>query len=629
MADIDTGFAEFDVPATAVTNEIDAMNGRAQAALDHALSAIGDLGRIELPKESPSPPGFAIPDIFIPSAVAPAPPSSSNLFGVIEPFADQGFEDLGIVSGVDDSLLLNPGTFISKVGDPHFPDDPGDIDTSGEPAALGAPTPITIPTASLPDIPTMDALTPIVIPTFAGITEPTFTDSDPGMGATNLSGLGYTEPHYTPTVDVASVITRIFNGGMGLTAAVQSALFDAARAREDQTGLAAEEEAFDTFAARGFGIPPGMLVEAVSVAQQNSRLAVNGLERDILTKAAQWQLDMLKTAIAEGVMYEGNLLTAFTAMANRTLEASKAQLEIDMRGVDVAIAVFNAKQQARQINATVFKTRWEGEATKVSAFKAQIDAQAAIGQVNEQLVRIYVAKYQGLETAARVFSEEMRGAQIHSEIEKNRTENYANAVKAWGMLLEARKTPLQVYSEKMKGEAVRVSAQEAEIRGFAETVRAQESEANVKIKFIELKISAAQASIAKYTARLQSQRDHVQAELASIQAHTGVYSSEINRYSVELQGENQARAQEIQIAEIRLRNDLAFYETQLREFDAGLDRQLKRAGIIAESLKSAGSIAASLAAGAMSSIHVQAAIHGQGSVGYANNQNHNYQHRVA
>jgi len=82
------------------------------------------------------------------------------------------------------------------------------------------------------------------------------------------------------------------------------------------------------------------------------------------------------------------------------------------------------------------------------------------------------------------------------------------------------------------------------------------------------------------------------------------------------------------MAEIRLRNDLAYYETQLKEYDASLARQIHRVELMLDALKASGQFGTALAAGAMSAIHVQAGIHGQGHVNDSVSYNHNFAHKA-
>jgi hypothetical protein len=227
--------------------------------------------------------------------------------------------------------------------------------------------------------------------------------------------------------------------------------------------------------------------------------------------------------------------------------------------------------------------------------------------------------WEGIKAEAQVYATTMQGSQIMAETNKIAIEGYGADVQAWLGVLKARMTPIEVYTETMKGEAVKATALESMTKGFVATVQAQEIEANVKMKQMGLQLESVNSSVNKYQATLKFMSDHIQAQLANIQAQAAAFNADTGRYKEEISGENQTRALTMQTQEQRLRNNIEYYGTQLREFDALLARQIERVKIILEASKSAGQIGASLAAGAMSAIHVSSAISGQGSVGAQNN----------
>jgi hypothetical protein len=545
--------------------------------------------------------------------VVPSPPKP-QIFGVIDPYDDPGMDEFAIT-----------GDMTVDVGDAptvtfNFPQTPPAVDTSGQPTHPSS-HPVTYPKEPSWTEPPLPPLMTLTVPVFSGIKEPLFKDYIPIFSATPPAGLMYTPGEYVSTLldKLKNKIFTFLDGGTGMPIAIQDALFQAARQREQQTALAAQQTAFDTWAGRGFGMPPGMLVEVVESAYEKSRFAENALERDILSKSAQWEIENLRHYVAQGVALESALMQMWNQMEQRTLDAAKAQADIEVEIYKLAVSLYEMQQNARKISAEVYKAQWEGEAAKVAAYKAQIDAVVAQGQLNEQYLKVYLGMWEGIKAEAQVYATTMQGSQIMAETNKIAIEGYGADVQAWLGVLKARMTPIEVYTETMKGEAVKATALESMTKGFVATVQAQEIEANVKMKQMGLQLESVNSSVNKYQATLKFMSDHIQAQLANIQAQAAAFNADTGRYKEEISGENQTRALTMQTQEQRLRNNIEYYGTQLREFDALLARQIERVKIILEASKSAGQIGASLAAGAMSAIHVSSAISGQGSVGAQNN----------
>jgi hypothetical protein len=623
----------YDDSARIVEDNISTMNVRADEALSNVASTIRELGSFQPAAEGPNPNKFDMPSIVVPSAAPPIPGVGAGLgaVGGVDNWNDPVWEDLSSALGIEPILEGLPGPFDPVTPLPTFGAAPGPIDTSGLPLHPTNLADIVIPPPPVYVAPPDPVFVDLNIPASPGFDDPTFTGVRPAFtGVAPTDNWLWDEPDYNGAVlsQVEARVAAMLAGGTGLPATVQQALFDAARARENLTALAAVQQAYDEWSARGFGMPPGMLVKSVDAANEKNRLSENSLQRDILTKAATWEIENIRFAVERGIALETMLHQWFEDATKRSFEASKHHLDVEIKLYETAIALYNAQQSAYQVDATVFKSLIDAAIAKLTAWKTEIEGEIAKGQINEQNLKLYLGRLEGVKTAISIYGEQMKGVQAQADVNRSILDGYSTDVKAYGELLSARKVVFEAYDSEMKGKTAQIGAYEAEARAFAETVKASESEGNLKMKFIDAKIAALRASTDKYTAKLQAERERVQSELAQVQAKTAAYTADTGRYSVEIQGANQARGQEIQIAEMRLRNNLAYYETQLKEYDAALGRQLHRVELMLDALKASGQFGTALAAGAMSAIHVQAGISGAGHVNDSVSYNHTFAHKA-
>lgn len=617
----------YDDSANLVRHNLDLMNVRVDASLSKVQDTIDALSKFDTGGGEPTPSNYTIPDVVIPSAVTPTAPAA-QAFSAIDPWTDPKWVDLVAEVGLDPSLVNVPGPFSPKTTLPTFTDPPTDFDDSGEPNKVTVKD-VDIPGKPSWTTPTRPTFIPINPSSSPGYSEPTLEGTRPVFtGVRPSDEFLWAEPTYAARVldDVVLQISAMLQGGTGLPAVVQQALWEKARSREEATALAATQLAFDTWAGRNFGMPPGMLVASVEDANDKNQLAANDLSRTILTEARKWEIDNLRFSVEKGIALEAMLHDWFENAVKRSFEALKYHLEIEVKLYDVAVALYNAEQAGRQTDAVIFRARIEGKLGALTAWGKELEGEIAKGQLNEQEVRRYVAEWEGVKATVSAFAEEMRGAEVHASVNRNIIEGYGAEVKAWGDVLVARKVPFEAFEIGTRGKAAQVGAYEAEARGFAETVRAAEAEGNLKVKFVDAHIAVITASTEKYKATLQAERERIQGQVELARTVLESYTADIGRYRVELEGANQARGQEIQIAEMRLRNNLAYWETTLKEFDAALARQLHRVDQVLEALKAAGQYGTALAAGAMSTVHVGAAISGAGHVtdayGYQDNVSH-------
>jgi hypothetical protein len=147
-------------------------------------------------------------------------------------------------------------------------------------------------------------------------------------------------------------------------------------------------------------------------------------------------------------------------------------------------------------------------------------------------------------------------------------------------------------------------------RSFASTVQGFEAKANVKIATIRARVEALTAATQQYVAKVGAERERVGAETEVARAQASIFGEDIQRYSAELTHSTQLAQLDVTKLEARLRNNLAFYEIQVKEFDAGLTRLIQEMTLRVEGLKTIATTTSQLAAGAFAAMHVSAGMQG-------------------
>jgi replication fork clamp-binding protein CrfC len=152
------------------------------------------------------------------------------------------------------------------------------------------------------------------------------------------------------------------------------------------------------------------------------------------------------------------------------------------------------------------------------------------------------------------------------------------------------------------------------------------------VKYVEAKVSAINAYVARANSDIELERARVTGSAAAVSSKAQAFSVDVSRYAEEIKASGIAAESATRILELRLRNNLAYYETQVKEYDAKLGRLLEQSKLVVESLRSAGQFSAALAQGAMSAIHLNASMQATGHASSTNtytqsfNENHNYKH---
>lgn len=310
---------------------------------------------------------------------------------------------------------------------------------------------LTIPDIAVPVLGTLNNITVPTISIPAYDLEPPPTDS-----------LIYNEPVYQSALQdavKAALLDFVENGGTGLGAEVEDALWERGRARQELINERTYSEAEEYFASRGYTLPPGALGGRLSEALTEQARADSQLNYEITIEQARLAKAQSESSINAAISLEGQDKDQFNNIANRALDYAKSAIQ-------VIIDLYNAKLQGYVAEMEGTKLEVEAEKIRVDAavaanksvtdvYTAQIEQyktrlQAEISIV-EMVAKVYGYKISGYEADAKVAAMELdaqiRVYQAKVDQARNQTEL---TIKEAEMLIQAYLGALQLTSESMK-----------------------------------------------------------------------------------------------------------------------------------------------------------------------------------
>ena len=531
-----------------------------------------------------------------------------------------------------------------NLDDLNMPDPPvmPTIELPSTPGIINIPVPerpmvntdIEIPEAPVLDMPEMDTLKQIEIPEFKF---PELLDFDgvppsiEGISVPNVF-INWKEPEYKSEIldELSLYISEGMKGGTGLPIPIEEALFNRARARESREVSRAVNEAIGDWSSRNFTMPPGMLVKQIAAIREDGQLKAAELNRDILIEASKMEIEQLRFLVQQGMSLEQLTSNIFNNTATRLFEVARFNAESQISVFNAQVAFFNAQNEAFTTLSNVYRTKLDGALAKLSAYKTAVDAQVAVGQINEQYVQVYRAKMDAVQSNVEVYKALIQGASLRAEVMKNQFDSYRADVQAYSEQIGAEKVKVEAYEAQIRGETSKASLFDAQARAYASTIQGIQAKANIKGQQIQLKMEAARVWISKYQADLESYKAELQANLTEVQQNTMAFSAEVDAWRATAGMEVSQAEMQSRYADMNTRTNIAYAEMQLKEYEAKMQKAVQEANIALESAKAMGQYSAQLAAGAMSAAHVSASISGNGSTSssYSNSdsksESHNY-----
>lgn len=495
-------------------------------------------------------------------------------------------------------------------------------------------TDVHIPDAPVLDMPEMDELKQIDIPVFEFPELPDFDGVPPSISGVTVPNvfIEWKEPEYQSELldELSAYIREGMQGGTGLPAPIEEALFNRARSRESKETTRAVQEAVNDWSTRNFSMPPGMLVKQVASIREQGQLKASELNRDILIEASKMEIEQIRFLVQQGMSLEQLTINIFNNFANRLFEVAKFNAESQISVFNAQIAFFNAQNESFNVLSGVYKTKLDGALAKLSAYKTAVDAQVAIGQVNEQYVQVFKAKMDAVLSNVEVYKALVQGASVHADVIKNQFDSYRSDVQAYSEQINAEKVKVDAYEAQVRGETTKASLFDTQARAYASTIQGVQAKADVKGKQIQLKMEAARVWISKYQSDLEAYKAELQANLSEVQQNTAAFSAEVDAWRATAGMEVSQAEMQSRYADTNTRTNIAYAEMQLKEYESKMTKAIQEANIALESAKAMGQYTAQLAAGAMSAAHVSASISGSGSASTSNSysdsksESHNY-----
>lgn len=265
----------------------------------------------------------------------------------------------------------------------------------------------------------------------------------------------------------ARLVDFIDNGGTGIAANIEQAIYDRDKARQELTDEQRYLEIQNTSESRGNSRVSGAHNAAMNAASKERARMYEEISRSVMIKAAELEQENMRIA-QDSLSKTDSILTALHGSEEqRDLDAEStrinstiaiyeayirgviARLEAHKVTVDSVVAFISANVEVIRANATVY-------GADVTAYTAEVDAQA---KQLTSTAAVYAANVSGIEAAIRgigaLADVDISLYKVESDVA---TTNSQNAIAASRLNLESQMKRIDTRIESMKAVAA-VSAQ--------------------------------------------------------------------------------------------------------------------------------------------------------------------------
>lgn len=506
----------------------------------------------------------------------------------------------------------------------------------------------TAPNRPLPEVPAdiTPVLTPVEVPDAPAITMP----ADPVLYALNLpTDFDLEVPEFTATAPVRNFdvppmsfawqwqdynsdlvdtikarLSDMVVNGLGLSPEEEAALFDRMRGREDVLSLQAMGEASDAIAAKGLRQPAGLLSRALErVGIQNRQNSRTG-NRDLSIRMADMRIENIRFALSTAISLEVSLIQANVSRNELALRGAQAVQEIAVTLFNAKVALHNAEVAAFKVEADVFGERIRALQAEADVLRTQVEAQKAIGELNESLVRAYGEKMRALGILVDIHRSQVEAARAKAELNTQTLEQGRLRLQAYDIQVGAWAKEQDAYRISVDAELGNVRAQEVLGNVFSTRVQAWRTKNAAYFDQGRFQIESQAQELERYRAELVGAQIDSQIQLSAIDARLRRFATQGSVYQAEAQVVAAESAAHDRTAQMRLGVAQLRVTTMQRNNELAGNYALKTIDAQIETLKAKAGIVGQLAASSQSGVNFGASYSGSLGVGFSYGKNFSY-----
>lgn len=507
---------------------------------------------------------------------------------------------------------------------------PPTINIGQEPAPFNEPRPGPRPALlpiTLPDEPELrDIDVPVLIeldvPEFVPVLVPTFEGVRPVRDFTapdNTFSFVPTEFSDALLDSTRARLQAMQQGGTGLPAAIEQALFARARDRDEAETQRAVQEVWADAANRGFDAPNGATLARVAEVRQQAANRRAGLNRDILIQVHTVEIENLRFSVTQGVALVQVLTGLHIQYQELMLRAEQAAIQAAIDVLNARIAIFNADQQAYSVDAQVFRDRVAAARDQVDMYRTRVEAEIAKNQINRDTVQLYAESIRAQNLLVERYRAFVDARRVQSEINEQALRAYTAEVGAFAELARVHGIEWEAYATRIRGQESKVGLFDAQVRAYATNVGAWAQVAQVRIEEARQKTAIEEAKLRKFEADITGARALLDKERAVIEARLGAYQATSQRLEARSRIKQAEESTRTARLALQLQEETSEAQLRLEQARVNISQMQESARIAIAQFDGIARTQAQLAAASLSAINVSASVSAGSSFGVSYN----------
>lgn len=422
----------------------------------------------------------------------------------------------------------------------------------------------------------------------------------------------FSEPDY-----VSSLLDRI-NGTLlgylegfatGLPPEIEQQIWDRARRRTSIATARLKAQLNRGWSASGWDMPGGDLQNKHYEAEQEAVNNDIAESRAIAIAQAELQQRNIQFALTTATQLEALLLQHHDNVQQRSLEAARyaVQSAVELHGLKVA--EFNGNVELYKAVSQVVRDRMANELAKLEQFKAKLEGQKLIGELNQQDLSNYREQINAVVALFGLYDSKLRAVKMQLEGDALVLSRFDAEIKSFDSEIKAKSLEYDGFKAEQDAENNKTERFKALTAAHAEEMNAFRTlvDARKNKQDAELEINQ-RIPLEVFKQRSESIRTLVQAESERLRALSDTAKTHAQIYETETRAESARIDAEVNVQENELKHLIAKADIKIESLKANISSELSKLGLLSDAARAGSQVAAQLAAASLSAVNLSASI---------------------
>ena len=352
----------------------------------------------------------------------------------------------------------------------------------------------------------------------------------------------YAPQYHTAMAALEAKIAGGLSGGTAMSDAIEQQIFDRAVSRSEEERVNMDLEASESFARRGYDLPPVALHAQLARNREIVARATSAAARETAIERARLEhqhvqfVMQLSSSIRDAV--RGQVLNYAGLLAQLNGQAIQdAQTFAGYMGEVYRLMVTRAELDLRHLGtlAEIYETELKSALADLEIYKIEMEAAKTKKDAELADVGVWEKKIAAQETRINLYLGELRGVAEKLNAERLKVEVFGQEVQAYTAQVQGKTAEFQAYRAAIDGDAAKVQAYAEEVRAYATGVEASRAKIQAESAMTEAGVQYNRNLISVFQAELDAWTKELDAEGRRFTSSSEAYRARLDRYKAKLE----------------------------------------------------------------------------------------------